>query len=137
MEQTPKSVVREAIEHMAAKRHMPSRNQDGRRWPMFMVLGRGEQRRLSAAMRKFKHRSADMVEQTLPDVFVYTCQNADFNRSGSSVPALLRASRVWNARYQRLMLPSEHCAVMGIDAASLPSTLSDTQVKSLAGNAMH
>ena len=54
------------------------------------------------------------------------------------IPALLRKGRIWSFKHDRLLIPQEHLAVMGIKISdTVASSLSNAKVLSVAGNAMH
>ena len=55
----------------------------------------------------------------------------------NKVPTLLQATACWSTKAERLLLPKEVCAVMGIPWTALMASMPEKNVRSMAGNAMH
>lgn len=126
---TPAADIHGEIAKMAARRHMPERDGQGRRWPMRLTLPLGAERRLRSHELKISDPSADW--------FCYVCQSEGYGRCSPHVPALLRKSQVWSMKHKRLLLPMEHARVMNMRLTAGLKSLTDNQVRSVAGNAMH
>ena len=100
---------------------------------MSMVLRLGLQRRLNNIV-------ADLVAEGMSedaDMNTTVDQNVSHASTMEVIPALLQKTRVWNFRAKRLLLPQEHCLVMGIPFDEVISALEEVRIRSLCGNAMH
>ena len=133
LEDTQKAEIRAAIEKMAQDRHMPLRDGNRKRWPMSAVLPTGLKTLLSRHLESMKEKGVD----TDSDVFTTIDQNPTRASWTEYIPALLQNSHVYSFKHKRLLLPQEHCKIMGLPWCKAFEELSGGKVKSLTGNAMH
>lgn len=126
MTKTSQAAVDRMVGKMARTRHLTAR--DGQ-WPMRRLLSPGYESRLQEQEAKVGGKHSDL--------FCYLCQSTKYGGATSHIPALLRKSLIWSMGRRRLLLPEEHCRVMGMRFTPAMEDLSDGLVRSLAGNAMH
>ena len=103
---------------------------------MRLVLCPGAQRRLDEQEERLRARDTDFDQGEDSDWYFYICQKGKFSTISECIPALLQNSRVWSTRHRRLMLPNEHCRVMGVPLDPTVLSLTDNQRRNMAGNAM-
>lgn len=129
MTKTSQAAVDRVIGKMARMKHLTARDGQGCRWPMRRVLSPGYEFRLKEHEAKVGDKHSDL--------FCYLCQSTKYGGATSHIPALLRKSQIWSMGHKRLLLPEEHCRVMGMRFTPAMEDMKDSHLRSLAGNAMH
>ena len=124
---------------LARRRGMPECRNSGRMWSSYQVLS-GSLRRMVYA-----HEAANSGRGN--GVLCNARQHATYMSGTVHVPALLRNSLLWNVKLRRILLPTEHMEIMGMQMygtetencaiAEHVRTLSCKDVRSLTGNGMH
>lgn len=140
---TPTNIVRDYIEKMAAQRGFPIRDGNGAHWNPEHLLTTGEKNRL----RQYKTIAGSDADG---EFFVDPGQNISHASITECVPALTRRCRPWSLALKRPMVIEERLEAQGFPAVlpettlglklpwndALP-TMTERQLSSLAGNAMH
>ena len=135
LENTSRVEIRSYIEGLAKKRRMALRDGLGNRWPMATVLQRGARDRLDKVLA---HAHTMKKISGANELYLTINQNPGWaSIMVNKVPTLLQATACWSTKAERLLLPKEVCAVMGIPWTALMASMPEKNVRSMAGNAMH
>ena len=144
----PPHEVQAHIDRLAASRDMPATRASGKPWSYFQAVSPGSRARIEGhednlVQRGFGERSQCLVNVT---------QNAHHHNTCSEhVPALLRGSLIYSPYHRRCLIPAECLQLMGFPifeecasakpcfarAALEQTSFSDSQMRAMAGNAMH
>ena len=146
---TPADMVDKATMDLAAKKHLPPRDDEGRKWRPRDLLSRGDQERLKDYEDVVAGNNDNDDEHNLL-LFCDVCQNIGFGSVTTVVPALTRSSALWSLAYARPVLREEKMEAMGIPCINCEMTLglpmpwqgalgqlTNKQIDQLIGNSMH
>ena len=145
---TPADMVDKATMDLAAKKHLPPRDDEGRKWRPRDLLSRGDQERLKDYEDVVAGNNDNDDEHNLL-LFCDVCQNIGFGSVTTVVPALTRSSALWSLAYARPVLREEKMEAMGIPCINCEMTLglpmpwqgalgqlTNKQIDQLIGNSM-
>jgi len=135
----PPDMEADFTDHLAQLRHLPSK-----KWRHYDLLSTAERRRLNVYI---SHAGAAKP-------VINVVQNFGFDRvMGDLVPSLLKGSRLYSVKLDKLMMPQQHWVVQGWpvprlveETSGAPSwplpmnvltEMKDTHVRSMAGNMFH
>ena len=143
----PNHLVSSFVEGLASRLHLPANQPNGVAWPCRSVLPEGDLQRLLAYEKGCRKKRKALR------CIVNLKQNYSFMRSLSEmVPTLLtKTSVLWSMQAERLLIPMEHLAVMGVpvfregrdvermfgvEILAREGVLTNDQIIQLSGNGM-
>jgi hypothetical protein len=136
----PQAAVASMVRELALARGLPPVQPSGAEWKCDHVLPPAMRFRLQA------HRTGRSRQHAAyPQIFANLRQTARFAAVSSSLPTLLRGSRIYSFEHRRLIVAGEHMEALGYRMFSEPrASFADemdrlplSQVKDFAGNGMH
>jgi hypothetical protein len=143
---TPIEIVRAYVEKMATKRGFPSRDGNGAHWNPVHLLTKPEKHRVE----QYKTIASLAGLAADGEYFVDPSQNITHASITECVPALTQRCRPWSLSLARPMVIEERLEAQGFPAVDAEATLglklpwkdalpglTERQLSSLAGNAMH
>lgn len=143
----PDHLVTSFVQELAGRLHLPATQPNGEAWPCRSVLPEGDLQRLMAYEKGCRKRRKALR------CIVNLKQNYRFMQSLSEiVPTLLtKTSVLWSMEVERLLIPMERLAIMGVpvfragrtvehmfgvEVLARDSVLTNDQIAQLSGNGM-